>query len=280
MEKLKQIKFLENFENCSVYNNVKSEIYIVTKQNKKYFVKFTNEPVNPKLKKIFNEANIPSVKIISSGKIGSQYFIVEEFADYKTLLNYFDMLSTKDIYELGFRVSQNCFNLRNIYPDMPLPEESYQLLTTQILQTVIEFNSINNFQKLTTESQAFLFELRDYILKNINILKQSSLVFALPNVHPDNFLFEKPGSVLACDIENTDYHEITSTIMHSLCSDKENHIEKSIIFTQGYLEGLYQFDIPDNILKCCDYTFLYNAFFKAKSLQKCRKIYYYYSKIL
>lgn len=275
MKRFKNIDFLKDVDNakpCDLGGFSATDKFIVEKKGQKYFVKFTKEVIHKDLKTFMEEAQIPHAKIISHGKLGDEYYIVEELSEYKTLRNYFDQLTNQEIYNLAFNLGEKYRYLRKLYPDKPVDEENYQKIVKLVLERILDFSNVHqNAQSLNNTTKKQLFDLQNLLLNKLGIMKSSSLVFGHADVHPDNFLFKDKNTIIAIDFEDTGYSELSFAIRYSLACNKAEQLEKFSYFAKGYLEGLFEFNLPQNLINCLDYMYCYMIFRNAVSLLRNKK---------
>ena len=229
------------------------------KDGKKYFVKIGDFQVRKDLELLLSRAEIPHPKIVESGFFdeGNNY-IIEEFLEgvpFKEKLNEYN---TKFIYEFGFKLGEKYRNLRKFFPDKCVDDKTYNNFINKknaCLKT-LQTNLKKYYNKLSSEEIDFLPCIKNFLTKNCKLIKDSILVFGHTDVKPSNF-FVNDNDIFAIDFQSTEYKELSQSIIWSYArSDFKD--EKNLAFTRGYLDGLFNFCIPQGFLKCCNYSYLLN----------------------
>lgn len=87
------------------------------------------------------------------------------------------------------------------------------------------------------------------------------MVYGNTDIHPSNFMLN--DELIAVDFENTGYAEITNAIRWGLVSSDIDRQDKYYAFARGYLEGVFQFNIPACVKKAIVCMFAFMAFREA-----------------
>ncbi len=232
--------------------------YSFIKDNKKYFLKIGKFEIVKDLEKIFTSNEISHPIIIDCGKYDDDLnYIIEEFIEGKDLKEELDKHDSKFIYEYGFEMGTQYRKLRNIYPDRPMTNEKYKEYISNVYKRVKALKSlIQCNDKINFNDKKFLDYIITYLNKNINLIKNSYLVFGHTDVKPSNYLLSNK-TIVATDIEHTDYKELSLSMLWTFarCDYKD---EKNLAFAHGYLDGLYNFCVPSVVLECFNYTYLFS----------------------
>lgn len=259
---LENIKFLKDAKNINIISEGYSGAYKCSfeKNSNKYFLKIGKFKINENLEDMLNKTEIPHPKVIELGKYDNEYnYIIEEYIDGNNLKYQLDKYDSKFIYEYGFKIGQQYRNLRKIYPDKAITEEKYKEYLLMVQERISKLKKLIKIKKcnLTDDIIEFLNDTIQYLEKNINIIKGSSLVFGHTDIKPSNYLIIDKD-IIATDIEHTDYKELSLSMLWSFArSDLKD--EKNLAFAKGYINALFNFNIPKNILDCFDYTYLFNV---------------------
>ena len=115
---------------------------------------------------------------------------------------------------------------------------------------------ITHKDKLSKEQVDFFNYIINFLSKNKNLVKNSVMVFGHTDIKPSNFLING-NDICVIDFEHTDYKELSLSLIWCYArSDFKD--EKNLAFARGYLDGLFNFCVPQNLLKCCNYSYLFN----------------------
>lgn len=260
---LDKIDFLKGYTNFEPITKGHSAIakFKVELAGKIYFVKITSHTVNDTTDKILDEAEIPHAKVYSTGKIDdATFFIVEEFIDGPMFKDCFDMETEKFIYERGFYMGACYAKLRKKNPDKKVDEESFSAIKVRVDRVMREFEDfIKNHSGIeqTPEWHNFI-SLKNYFLSHLDDIKNSIMVYGNTDIQPSNFMLK--DELIAVDFESTGYAEITNAIRWGLVRSEIEHQDKYSAFAQGYLEGVFQFQIPKCVKKAMVCMFAFMAF--------------------
>lgn len=257
---LNKIDFLDGISNIEVIDKGYSGAskYLFIKGNKKYFLKIGKFEIVKDLEQIFVSNEISHPTIIDSGKYDDDLnYIIEKYIEGKDLKEELDSYDSKFIYEYGFEMGAQYRKLRSIYPDKPMTNEKYEEYLSNVYERVKDLKSlIQNNDKINFNDRKFLDYIITYLNKNINLIKNSRLVFGHTDIKPSNYLLSNK-TIIATDIEHTDYKELSLSMLWTFarCDYKD---EKNLAFARGYLDGLYNFCVPCTVLDCFNYTYLFS----------------------
>lgn len=259
---LNKIRFLKNAKNIEIISEGYSDAYKYSfeKDGNKYFLKIGKFKINKNIENILNESKISHPKIIEIDKFDGEYnYIIEEYIEGNNLKYQLDKYDNKFIYEYGFKIGSEYQKLREVYPDIPMTDDKYIEYISMVKERINKLKQllITNQNDLDKVIIKFLNNTFDYLEKNAYLIKNSSLVFGHTDIKPSNFLIIDK-KIIATDIEYTDYKELSLSMLWSFARGDFND-EKNLSFASGYINALYNFDIPNSILKCFDYTYLFNV---------------------
>lgn len=259
---LNKIRFLKDAKNIVIISEGYSGAYKYSfeKGGNKYFLKIGKLNFNKNIENILNQSKISHPRIIQIDNLDKEYnYIIEEYIEGENLKYQLDKYDNKFIYEYGFKIGSEYQNLRKVYPDILMTEDKYIEYLSMVRKRINKLKQLleNNKNKLDKVIINFLNNTINYLEKNDFIIKNSSLVFGHTDIKPSNFLIIDK-KIIATDIEYTDYKELSLSMLWSFARDDFND-QKNLAFAKGYINALYNFDIPKNILDCFDYTYLFNV---------------------
>lgn len=233
--------------------------YLFIKDNKKYFLKIGKFKIIDNLEQIFTNNGISHPTIIECGHYDDTLnYIIEEYIDGKDLKEELDKYDSKFIYEYGFEIGEQYRNLRKIYHDKSMTEEKYNEYISMVNERVNTLKHlIEHNDKLIRDDYNFLNYVISYLNENTKVVKNSHLVFGHTDIKPSNYLI-CDKKIIATDIEHTDYKELSLSMLWSFarCDYKD---EKNLAFARGYIDALYNFCVPNEVLDCFNYTYLFNV---------------------
>lgn len=260
MEEIKSIKFLKDAESCIEYNGEGHSIdkkYLAIKNGKKYFVKLTKNKINTNLKELFEKAQIRHSKIEEIGKLDEYYYIVQEFTKGETLRFYLDNYSEDEIYNLTYNVAKGFGNLRNLLPDKPMQNDEYENFLQYLFQMLNTFYpAYTKCDTFSKQNKKLFIKIRDFLINDIHILKKCPCIFGHPDIHPGNFLLID-NELVTIDYDSTTNGNIAIAILWGLLCDNINNLEKYLSFTSGYLNGVFNNNIPQNVIKAVNIIFAF-----------------------
>lgn len=258
---MQKIKFLEGvraFEQVEGGYSGAQKLYF-EKEGRKYFLKIGKFEVRNDLEQLFCAAEIPHPKVVDFGKYDEENsYIIEEFAEGTPFKFKLDQYEAEFVYEFGFKVGQGYRNLRKKFPDKKVDDKTYEKFMQEVDYRLEKLNlSIKeNQQKLSTLQIEFLKFVYKYLNEKRALVKNSVMVFGNTDIKPSNFLVDG-RNITVIDFEHTDYKELSLSLLWSFCrADFKD--DKNYAFANGYLDGLFNFDVPKGFLKCCNYTYLFN----------------------
>ncbi len=258
---LQKIKFLQNATDfIDAQGGYSGSIKKYFKKGKnEYFLKIGKFKVRNDLDELLTQAEIPHPKVIESGNYDEENsYIIEETTKGVLLKEKLDEYAPKFIYEYGFIVGEKYRRLRRIFPDRPVNEETYNNIVKRVNLTLDELSiNLEKYQKLLSASQIKFFDyIKGFLSTNHNLIKNSVMVYGHTDIKPSNFLLNG-NEIWVIDFEHTDYKELSLSLIWCYArSDFKD--EKNLAFARGYLDGLFNFSIPQGFLKCCNYTYLLN----------------------
>lgn len=254
-----KIKFLNKVHNISIVTKGYSgdEKYTFIKNNKKYFLKITKQKINSDLENILNEGNIPHPHIIEIGNFDEFYYIIEEYIEANNLKENINKYDSKFIYEQGFKIGEKYSHLRNKYIDKKVDRNAITTYINEILEKIKKLEKLIKDIKLEKTAQEFITFTICYLQKNFHFIKNSLMVYGHTDIKPSNFLISN-GLIYAIDIEDTNYIEISRSLMWSYARSDHELDKKNFSFAKGYLDGLFSFDIPTNIFFSMNYNYMFN----------------------
>ncbi len=259
--KLQKIKFLEGVteyeEAVGGYSSAQKLIF--EKEGKKYFLKIGKLQIRDDLEQLFSWAEIPHPKVVESGVFDQENkYIIEEFFDGQPLKNKLDNFDVKFVYEFGFKIGEKYRNLRKKFPDKAVSDDFYLDYMKNVDQRIerLSLNMTKNKDKFSKKQIDFLNYIIKFLVEKRQLVKNSIMVFGHTDIKPSNFLIDD-RNIVVIDFEHTDYKELSLSLIwsYSRASCKD---EKNFAFANGYLDGLFNFNVPQNFLSCCNYTYLYN----------------------
>lgn len=233
--------------------------YSFTKNGRSYFLKIGPFKIMEGLEEELTDAKIPHAKIVEWGSYDEKKnYIIEELAEGINLKYKIDNYEAKFIYEFAFKMGKQYSHLRQKYKDKPVGEEFLDGYRNEVMNRVDELSKSLERSTLDLEEReiAFIRFLISYLKNNFDIMKKGLCVFGHCDIKPSNFLLYK-NHLIATDIEHTDYKELSSSMIWSYArNDKKD--DKYLYFTRGYLDGLFNLNVPKNALETFNYTYMYN----------------------
>lgn len=257
--KFDNISFLKEVQEFTPINEGYSGAYkyFFYKNEKKYFLKIGRFKLQADLENLLEEAEINHPKIIEAGILDEEYnYIIEEYAEGENFKYQLDNYDEKFIYEFGFKIGKQYGNLRKKFPDKNVSKQFLKKRKKEVETKIQELEKIKKQRKLKQEQLAFLDFMVKYLKNNFKLMKYSKIVFGHTDVKASNFLLHKK-KIIATDIEHTDYKELSLALLWSYARN-DNRNQKSIAFAKGYLDGLYNLNVPNKILNAFNYTYIYN----------------------
>lgn len=258
---LKSIDFINGASDINVINKGYSGAvkYSFIKNNKKYFLKIGKFKVLENLEEILSGAGILHPKIIEFNKLDDELnYIILEYIEGKNIKDELNSRTEKFIYEYGFKIGKQYSNLRKKNIDKPVTDYMIEEYQKNINCVIDNLKSVLKENKLYLSKEAikFIDFAIDYLEKNFDIFKNSKLVYGHTDVKPSNFILHD-NQVFASDIEHTDYKEPSLSLIWSYARN-DNKDNKNFAFARGYIDGLFNFNVPDNVLECFNYTYIFN----------------------
>ncbi len=266
MKRIKKIPFLKKFTSCvltPLNTKTHSENFVVTKNDEKYFVKFFNNKIENSIKTLMSEANIAHPEVIEVGNVDNQFYVIEKFVDGKTLDNYMYMYSDKEIYERIFVLASKYTNLRKKFKDIKTDEEQFEKLVQFILNIISSDNSetvIKNIKKINANSLNTIYFLRDYVLNNYSVLKKCPMIYSANEIFPEKIIATLKQIYYIADFETPCYNQMPFVLWNAILPHDPVALPKYTAFVNGYLEGLFQFNIPETVLESFNLAYALKAY--------------------
>lgn len=263
---LDKIDFLHGYTNVEAITQGHSAIakYKVELDGKMFFVKITSHAVNDTIDSILLSVKVPHAKVCASGKNDDgTYFIIEEFIESPIFKECFDKKSEKFIYERAFYMGSRYSKLRKNNPDKKVDEKSYSSIKKRVERVISEYDNFIEKHEGIEQIPEWnkLICLKDYFSSHLEDIKNNVMVYGNTDIHPSNFMLN--DELIAVDFENTGYAEISNAIRWGLVSSDVDRQDKYYAFARGYLEGVFQFNIPVCVKKAIVCMFAFMAFREA-----------------
>ncbi len=283
----KDIEFLRNVKDFEVVSEGYSgaQKYLFSKDGKRYFIKIGPFEIRQDLEKMLCDAEITHPKIVEKGKYDEENnYVIEEFVGGRPLKYLIDDMEPKFVYEYGFLMGEKFRNLRKVFKDKRVSKKAFQELSDHVDRRLKRLDEciLKNKSRLTKSQIKFFEYIKNYLSKNKNIIKNSTMVFGHNDIKPSNFLVEK-RNICAIDIEGIDYKIPAMALLWSFArgdmKDDKNHA-----FANGWLDGLFNFDVPKSVLKPLNYVYLFNmsnyfaGYIKENEFDKLEKLINYITK--
>ncbi len=258
---LQKIKFLKGAKDIQPFDEGFSgaQKFLFTKDDKKYFIKIGKFKIDNDLEQILTKAEIPHPKIVDLGAIDEHSnYLIEEYIEGENLKKKLDSYAPKFIYEFGFKLGEKFRNLRRIYPDQPVSKTCYNKFIREVETKLDKLKTAlsNSKTALNKQQTKFTTYLTNYLTNNKDLFKNSTMVYSHNDIKPSNFMLSD-GKIYAVDLEGISYKELSLSLLWSIAradfKDEKNHA-----FATGWLDGLFNFDVPQNILNCANYIYMFN----------------------
>lgn len=255
MKEFEGIDFLKNAKNVEIVTGGHSgaKTYSAEIDGKKYFIKFLSHDdyqFENDLEEIFSSAGVAHAKIIERGfnKAG-QKFIIEEFLNCTRYDKVLDELLIKYIYEHGVKMGLAISRAgKNPIVKKAKREGDFSREYDFIKRYLTSFVEIEKSQSVSQENKKYLCDLKKIIEKGLPLLEKPDLIFTLSDFKPSNFMFEN-RQVLAVDFEHCGIREVARSVLWGIVSWDVDKLQKFFTFLNGYLDGLYAFDVPKRVYK-------------------------------
>lgn len=282
--KIKFLKGVKQFETVTEgYGG--AEKFLFEKDNKKYFIKAGKIGFADNLEEILTNADIPHPKIVETGTIDDKNkYIIEEFVEGTPLKYLLPNLKEKFVYEYGFKLGEKFRNLQKTYPNKRVDDrafKNYSLETDKSIKA-LKKEILKHSSDITLNEIKFFTWMENYLISNKQLIKNSIMVFGHNDIKPTNFLVDG-SKICAIDIEGIRYKELSLSFLWSL-SRVDFKDEKNHAFVNGWLDGLFNFNVPKSVLDCCNYTYLFNMcnnfekLIKKRDFEKTSKLIEYINK--
>lgn len=268
MKDFEGIHFLEgatDFEECTGgYSSAKK--YFFTKDGKRYFIKIKDSKIRSDIEEFLTSYSIPHAKVIEVGQnLDGFSFIIEEFVEGKDLFDQFFVKSTKGIYEYGFKLGEKYSNFRKDFKDKKVDKKALEIFNEKHERVEREFDErCKGLDKLTSKSKKTFLDLKDYFENNLSDIKNSLMCFGCTDIKPKNFMITNENKLVAVDFEQIKHFEFSTALRWGLVSGDADLIEKYLSFSSGYMEGYFQFNVPERVLSAINCMFAMMAFREIK----------------
>lgn len=271
---LDKIKFLSNASDIMIVEEGYggSSKYKFKKNGKKYFLKIGKFKLIDNLEEILNECHINHSKIIECGIYDNQNnYIILEFLNGTNLKHALNNYDKKFIYEFGFHMGEQYRNIKDKYGIKEVSEDERSNFFNDCHERIKDLKSTLTKQQnyINKEEKELIEFFIKYLENNFNLFENSISVFNHTDIKPSNFII-KDKVIYAVDIENTGYKEIAYALEWSYARSDYNN-EKNWSFARGYLDGLFNLNVPQNVLKSCNYVYAFNKVKYLKDLLEKQK---------
>lgn len=243
------IEFLKDATNIEEalggYSGAKS--YFFTKGDNEYFIKIGTNPRNcgADFEQMITNAHIthPAIIEFKTTPEGIPY-IIEEKAKGVTGKSLLLKKHEKYFYEYGFIQGKEWSNIKQVYPDRPITQEEIIKEKTNINKTINEFYEIVDFSKLTPFSKQIINVLTEYIKTHENAICSAIYTYGHPDLKLSNLLIDG-RKVISIDFQSVKYNNVARSAYCSLIRRHYEENEKHWAYVSGYLDGLYNCNVPD-----------------------------------
>ena len=228
------------------------------KAGEKYFLKIGKFEANDELERILTEAGVPHPTIVEMGRYGKGVsYVIEKFTDGENLKDVIDEHSANEMYDFGREIGSRYRNLRKVYLDQTVPESLLGEYAKSISEKIARLNDLLGSDSVVgLANKQEMLTVAEFLQNSLPYAKESLMIYGHTDAKPSNFLI-CDGKVIAMDIENTRYKEITASVMWAYAR-VDYKDEKNLAFTRGYLEGLFDSGVPVDIWRCCNHNYAYN----------------------
>lgn len=269
MKVFEGIKFLEkatSIEECKEGHSTAQKFFF-SKDEKRYFIKIKDNQIRDNLEEELNKFQIKHAKIEKIGKNSSgQGYIIEEFIDGENIYQAFNKNSVKGIYQFGFKIGEQYSAFRKEYKDKVVDEKKVLEFENNVNEILAGLDNMHeSFGKLSDKAKDKIFFLKSYLKNNIKAVKNSLMIYGCVDFKPKNFMFNNEKEIVSVDFEDLGYNEVSRSIRWGIFTFDTELIEKYFSFTSGYLEGLFQFDVPTCVLDAINVLYAYMALRKIQS---------------
>lgn len=272
---LNQIEF---FKSCSSieqdFRGHSSALrYICEKDNQKYFIKIYESNRLNDIKiidNIYNELKIPTAKIFEINYLEKfdKTFVVYEFIEGKTLLEFTKEKSLKDIEEVGMRVGKHLSKFKSLECDKDKIIDLFEKEIKKLIENL--YSMIRYYEK--NGKHALRFIDVDRLFSNFNQYKEcvynTKPVFIHRDINLKNILV-KNDEVYFID---TDGGKFSFSVLdfRGICWwtwDGENKINEQAMY-RGIFKGLLGNLIPDVFHQELAFTIIYEFLLKIEEVNK------------
>lgn len=258
LSKIKFLKGVKEFQPVTEgYGG--AEKYLFEKAGKKYFIKAGKINCDENLETILSAAFVPHPKIVETGAVDEKNnYIIEEFVEGKPLKFMLGETEEKFVYEFGFRLGEKFRNLQKDFPNKAVDDRAFKKYSANVDRDIksLKRQILKHASNFTANEIKFFAWMEEYLASNKKLIKNSLMVFGHNDIKPSNFLVNG-NDICAIDIEGVKYKELSLSFLWSL-SRADFKDEKNHAFVNGWLDALFNFNVPKCVLDCCNYTYLFN----------------------
>ena len=257
---LERIKFLNGASGLGKIDKGYSGAakFAFEKDGQKYFLKIGEFAADDGLEQILTDAAIPHPAIIEMGQYDEALsYVIEKFVEGENLKDAIDKYSAGEMYNFGREIGGRYRNLRKVYPDQLVLESLREEYARSTGERVERLKNLLDLDKVVSQADTYdMLTVADFLQNSLPCVKDSLMVYGHTDTKPSNFLLCN-GKVVAMDIENTRYKEITASMMWAYAR-VDYKDEKNLAFARGYLDGLFDYNVPIGVRKCCNHNYTYN----------------------
>ena len=224
----------------------------------RYFLKIGHFRLNCDLEEILTKSGVPHPAVVEMGRYdGKANYIIEKFVAGENLKDLLDGYNLGEMYEFGWQIGEAYRNLRKVCPDQPVPESLYEEYAKSSNERIAKLQELLAADdKVDARARQEMLTVAEFLKNTLPCVKNSLMVYGHTDVKPSNFLIHN-GEILALDIESTRYKEITASIMWAY-TRVDFKDEKNLAFAKGYLDGLFNNEVPAGVWACCNHNYAFN----------------------
>lgn len=259
--KLDNIKFLNGATDIVEVKEGYSGATKYTFQNrgKKYFLKIGYLGLRKDIERVLEEDHIAHPKMYEIGQYDDdRQYVIEEFLEGENMKTLLDNYHEKFIYEFGFMIGKQFATLRKRYPDQKPTEQELNEFRKSVDEVIKNIRDILSEKNSIIEKKQIVVLTRwmNYLKDHFDHIKNSLSIYGHTDIKPSNFIISN-NEIYATDLDHLGYKEL-SLSMHWTFARLDGYDEKNLAFARGYLGGLFNLDVPNEVLKAFDYTYTWN----------------------